>query len=287
MVQKVRINQEKEKAKSKKKSLPTAALVIVSLLIGGLAFYGLAGTTNNQQSGQVAGEQTGESPDSGSTSRIQELYDQLVSDDKGYEVGGAWGDWGAYWNRIRSASEASVNYIDQSYEEYDDYKYSDDHGDGESGDEESTWENTASNVWFDNRTGLYWSASQGQFTNSFSSTHANCPFFAESPRGSSYDGSNADCGDAINECATLSLESKTGEGADGDWYLPTQKELQQAYLNGIYNQAGHSFTSTSYFWSSTEDSDHSGRAWFVILPSGYTSVSSKSSSRDVRCVRRD
>jgi hypothetical protein len=277
---------KKEKNQKKSKVFKTVSLIFLGFLVGVLAFYGFSGI--GDQAGRVAGEQTGESPDSGSTSRIQELYDQLVTDDKGYEIGGVWGDWGAYWNRIRSAAEASVNYIDQSYEEYDDYEYSDDHGAGESGNEESTWENTASNVWFDNRTGLYWSASQGQMTNLFpNQDHSACPFFSETPRGSSYDGSDADCGNAINACATLSLDAN-GDGInETDWYLPSQKELQQAYLDGIYNQAGHAFTTTSIFWSSSERSDSSTNAWNVHLRNGYTRNDTKSLSCDVRCVRRD
>ena len=40
-------------------------------------------------------------PDSGSTSRLREIYDSLVSLGYGDESG----DWGAIWNRIRSAAE--------------------------------------------------------------------------------------------------------------------------------------------------------------------------------------
>lgn len=235
-----------------------------------------------------AGEKTGESPDSGTTSRIMDTYNDLVNNGFGYESAGAWGDWGVVWNRIRSASGSSVNYESQSLAEYDDYKYTDGYGAGEIANEESTWSNTATNVWRDDRTGLYWSASQGQFTNNFNANHSLCPFFAENPRGSSYDGLDADCGNAINACATLSLESKTGEGADTDWYLPSQKELMQAYLDGIYNKAGHPFTTTSRFWSATENSASTSYAWVVYLHNGYTNNDyGKSGSCHVRCVRRD
>jgi hypothetical protein len=279
---------KKEKNQKKSKVFKTVSLIFLGFLVGVLAFYGFSGI--GDQAGRVAGEQTGDSPDSGSTSRIQETYDELVSRGYGDDTAGSWGDWGVYWNRIRSAIDNTVNidFNNQSYEEYDDYEYSDAHGAGESGNEESTWENTASNVWFDNRTGLYWSASQGQMPNLFpDQDHSACPFFSETPRGSSYDGSDADCGNAINACAVLSLESKTGEGADTDWYLPTQKELQQAYLDGIYNQAGHAFTTTSNFWSSTERSVNSSYAWGVYLCYGNAYHYYKSNSYDVRCVRRD
>lgn len=41
-----------------------------------------------------AGEQVGESPDSGATSRIKETYDYLVTEGFGFEGAGSWGDWG-------------------------------------------------------------------------------------------------------------------------------------------------------------------------------------------------
>lgn len=235
----------------------------------------------------LAGEQVGESPDSGAASRIKETYDHLVAEGLGFEGAGSWGDWGAMWNRIRSSAGSAVDYQSQSLAEYDDYKYSDEHGAGESDGEESVWNNTAPNVWKDERTGLYWSATQGQFTNSFNANHSLCPFFAENPRGSSYDGSDADCGNAINACAVLSLDAD-GDGVDEtDWYLPSQKELQQAYLDGIYNQAGHPFTGTSFFWSSTELSGSTSNAWLVALHDGNTRNVNKSTSYVVRCVRRD
>ncbi|MBD3250006.1 MAG: hypothetical protein GF381_00300 [Candidatus Pacebacteria bacterium] len=55
--------------------------------------------------GQVWAEQSGSSPDSGATSYIKTIYDSLTSLAHGDEAAGAWGDWGSYWNRIRSAAE--------------------------------------------------------------------------------------------------------------------------------------------------------------------------------------
>ncbi|MBW6441579.1 DUF1566 domain-containing protein, partial [Patescibacteria group bacterium] len=107
---------------------------------------------------------------------------------------------------------------------------------------------------------------------------------------SSYTSSNTSpaCGDAINACATLSLASQEGQSADTDWYLPSQVELKRAYDNGVYNQAGSTFTTTSNFWSSTEYSSDSTSAWFVYLHSGDTNYYyGKTYSNAVRCVRRD
>ncbi|MBW6441930.1 DUF1566 domain-containing protein, partial [Patescibacteria group bacterium] len=127
------------------------------------------------------------------------------------------------------------------------------------------------------------------YTNSFSAiSSGSCPFFDSIPR-SSYTSSNTSpaCGDAINACATLSLASQEGQSADTDWYLPSQKEFNTAYSNGIYNQAGSTFTTTSFFWSSTERSSGSTSAWYVHLRSGYANFNFKTTSYAVRCVRRD
>ena len=273
----------------------------------------------------VFAEQVGSSPSSGSTSRIKTLNDELVSLGVGSTATGAWGDWGTMWNRIYSAAiwdatlgdavvanvlsgkkfyaganrilltgsltvgSTAPDYSQQSLVKWDDYYATDETG------EEASWTNTANvgvgstlNVWKDNTTGLYWSASQGTSSNIFTQVSlGTCDFFATVPRGN-YAGGDADCGNAINACGTLSLEAVTGQGAKTDWYLPTQKELMQAYLDGIYNQAGDIFTTDSRFWSSTEDSGNATRAWTVYLSNGRTYGSTKTlTAYSVRCVRRD
>jgi len=162
--------------------------------------------------------------------------------------------------------------------------------------EESTWLNTAGSaitgVWRDSRTGLYWSADQGSMTNLFTRTQTNpgvydCPFFDSSPRGA-YTGGDADCGVAINYCAALDLVS--GGSSNTDWYLPSQKELMIAYINGMYNQTDPDFTigpDWNYFWSSTELSGEPTYAWLMWVDNGYTVYTIKANGFSVRCVRRD
>ena len=356
---------------------------------------------------EAKGEQSGSSPESGADSRIKAVYDSVAGLSHGSEAAGAWGDWGAWWNRIRSAAEwvpagnatvaqvlngttfykdsrskltgtmtdrdgdnassaqaaaASVNYFtaltgfydaddrvsatdaqvaaldsdiatgniksgvdifgvsgnsnvvdttsgdavagdltsgkvawvdgsevtgsaaaidysQQSLMEYDDYE------DPDSTSEELIWTNPATNVYQDGRTGLFWSNSLGTYTNIFpDQDHSTCDFFSTTPRGS-YDGSDADCGNAINACGTLSLDANGG-GAETDWYLPSQKEFQQAYIDGIYNQDA-TWATTGYFWSSTEQSGNSANAWRVTLYNGYTITNIKTNGTNVRCVRRD
>ena len=293
-------------------------ICITTLIIFGISL----GFTLNIKSNA---EQMGSSPDSGGAeSVLVGSYNRLVS--KGANYGSSsspdeTGNYGTYWNRIiysatwepdgtatesdvlsgktfysglnnrtiKTGAGVSIDYSKQSLIAYDDYRsyYGTDYQ-----EEESTWINTNSSsgnqVWYDTRTGLYWARSQPTtLTNSFSSPSTGfCSFFTTTPRGS-YDGSDADCGDAINACGTLSLASTQGESADTDWYLPSQKELQRAYRDGIYNKTSVAFTTTSNFWSSTEYSSSSSNAWNVYLHYGYTYGTSKGNGFATRCVRRD
>jgi hypothetical protein len=267
----------------------------------------------------IEAEQSGSSPESGATSRLKQAYDWL--DTKGTNYGDEQpSDYpythSTYWQRIiysamwepdGTATESDVrsgktfysgsnNRVQktgtaaegtspgayyQQYVEYDDAYTGDYEG------EESTWTKTnalsGSEVWYDTRTGLYWSYNLGSYSNSF--TISSCDFYSTEPRGD-YDGSDVDCGNAINACGTLSLASTQGESNDIDWYLPSQKELQRAYLNGIYNQAGATFTTSSFFWSSTEISTN-GYVFYMGFHTGFMNIYLKTNSYAVRCVRRD
>jgi hypothetical protein len=57
----------------------------------------------------VFAEQSGSSPSNNSTSRVKTIYDSLVSLTHGSDSTGAWGDWGAFWNRIYSAATWTPN----------------------------------------------------------------------------------------------------------------------------------------------------------------------------------
>ena len=283
----------------------------------------------------VYAEQSGSSPTNASTSRIKAIYDSLSSLSHGSDSAGGWGDWGAMWNRIRSAGEWVPNgnlvaadvlsgktfynlnrtqktgtltysgnagvadvasgktfysnngslqtgtyapyislYTPQSLETKDDYL-------GTYNAEESIWTNqtdgvvgatglSSGEIRKDERTGLWWSASSTSttITNSF----ANAT-----------DGVRPTGGNAIAFCNGLNTAVFGGKS---NWYLPTQKELLQAYIDGIYS-ADTAFGATGSFWSSTEASGDSTTAWYVYVVHGYTYANAKSTGYSVRCVRRD
>lgn len=67
---------------------------------------------------------------------------------------------------------------------------------------------------------------------------------------------------------------------DGNWRLPSQKELMQAYINGSWQNL-----SGSSHWSATTVSIFTHQAWRVALSNGNTFVNFKTTSYSVRCVR--
>ena len=194
--------------------------------------------------------------------------------------------------------DAPIDYSLQQYSARDDYGGPNGSGAEDYQGEEATWtDKTAggNTVWKDERTGLSWTGDLGAKLNQFQLS--TCAFFDAARK--DYDGTdvgvgNLQCGpaaDAINYCALLG--NSTPYGGYSDWYLPSQKELMQAYIDGMYNKAGTTladaatFTTTSYFWSSSEKSNDGTGAWYVGLSYGATHDNDKGNSSSVRCVRRD
>ena len=136
----------------------------------------------------------------------------------------------------------------------------------------------------DNQTGLVWSVkldvagddTQGWFWAN------NCIEPGEA-------GSNgATCAsDGDDGCSCVKkTSSKTGCEAigDGNWRLPYQKELMQAYINGSWAN----LSSAGYpYWSATTKSTYTRYAWRVSLNTGYTYGSTKTLATGyrIRCVR--
>lgn len=179
---------------------------------------------------------------------------------------------------------AAVDYSLQQYCKFDDNKSDEYQG------EESGWVFVDDGIWKDERTGLSWTDWRHMDIGFNNFDVSTCDLFTSIPR-SSYDGSDVLCGSAINYCATLSLDN----GMD-DWYLPSQKELMQAYINGMTNQAGNtsleatSFTAgyNIFSWSATESSGSPMYAWGVNLQTGLLGLFNKTDDMiDVRCVSRN
>ena len=247
-------------------------------------------------------EQSGSSPVSGATSRIKTIYDVLSGLSYGSDTPGAWGNWGAYWNRIYSAGEwtpsgaasaaavgsGSTFYSNSRSQQTGTYPtlsgcstqlYFDSWS-------TATPANNCSLTWTvpggatgsdkqDPRTGLIWSyllyrngtviefSATLSTTFSWGNTHANNKGITAPVAGDRT---------AIQLCA---------DQVNG-WRLPTQKELIQAYIDGSFwnlTQPSHTF------WSATEESLTD--AWYVDLGSGYsnTANNTKTSPYSVRCVR--
>lgn len=94
------------------------------------------------------------------------------------------------------------------------------------------------------------------------------------------DGSRPTGGNAIGFCGAL---NSANFGGYNNWYLPTQKQLQQAYIDGSANnldRPGYNF------WSSSEKSWDPTNAWNVNLNNGNTNNNIKTNLYYVRCVRR-
>lgn len=111
--------------------------------------------------------------------------------------------------------------------------------------------------------------------------------------------------DAMSYCDNLTEEGYS------DWRLPSQRELMMIWLLGgssnvtsgdknntgvgsaskpvntpyLYQQSGFTAFSAGYYWSASETSSNSSRAWNVYFSNGNAGNTSKTTSYYVRCVR--
>ncbi|MBU2579345.1 DUF1566 domain-containing protein [Patescibacteria group bacterium] len=92
-------------------------------------------------------------------------------------------------------------------------------------------------------------------------------------------------GDDACQCVTAtSTPNITGCKAigDGNWRLPHQKELMQAYIDGSWGNLPHA---NFNFWSATTKSYSTHSAWYTDLRHGSTDTNLKTNEYDSRCVR--
>ena len=287
-----------------KKIILTASFVIVSLFVISRVIVG------------IKAEQIGSSPESGVTSHIKAIYDSLVSLSHGSNAAGSWGDWGAMWNRIRSAGEwvpvdTAVEADVASGKTFHnlnrtqktgtylytpknggntDYPKSlggvDDYNNGgaiPADSYQSTWTVcNAGNTYCG--TGRSVAEKKDENTGLVWSPliSAGLNWF----QANNCVNNGATCtahGQAACRCTKLT-SSKTGcEGYDdGNWRLPYQKELMISYIDGSWAQLTNA---ALYFWSSATGSYATQNSWVTGQLTGYTNDSVKSTSNAVRCVR--
>lgn len=248
----------------------------------------------------LAEKPTDDTPESGATSYIKATYDSIVALSHGSVAAGAWGDWGSYWNRIRSAAEwvpsgdAEVTDVVEGKLFYKDSRtqatgtklvaepcptqaYHDSHGSANPADNCSkTWETDTTVPGAEKKdpvTGLIWSnlLYRNGTTIEFSTSH-NTSF----SWGATHANNIGITAPVAGDRTAIELCADQGNG----WRLPTQKELQQAYIDGSnFNLSQPSYS----FWSATEYS--STYAWYVNLSSGPTNNFNKTYGYQVRCVR--
>ncbi|MDD3498420.1 MAG: hypothetical protein PHH24_02860 [Candidatus Moranbacteria bacterium] len=154
--------------------------------------------------------------------------------------------------------------------------------------------------WMDNDTGMIWSdwLDSGTDRNWWWANNCYQPGTPENPDGGEGDGNgtpdaNDICdadGDDACQCVKKedldpedSDDDKTGceSLGDGNWILPHQKQLMQAYINGSWGNLPHAGYG---FWSATTNSYATQNAWRVNLHVGLTNTSTKATVRASRCV---
>lgn len=256
----------------------------------------------------VLAEQSGGSNESGATSYIKATYDSIVALSHGSVAAGAWGDWGAYWNRIRSAAEwvpsgdatvadvvSGKTFNGNSRTQATGTKlvagpcstqaYHDSYGAPvtETTNCSQTFttnptpatgdDNRSPGGNYDPVTGLTWSMLlyRTGTTIGFSSS-LNTTF----SWGATHANNIGITAPVAGDRTAVQLCADQGNG----WRLPTQKELMQAYIDGSYWNLTQP---ANYFWSATETS--ATNAWSVGLNSGYTYYASKTGAYQLRCVR--
>ena len=228
--------------------LVVGAMIGISLTFGG---YGLVKNIKSEQSAQA--EQLPGTPDSGVKSRITELYDALVAQNKGSDtdVSGltaAPGDWGPKWNRIKTAALRNGS------------------GGGDNGSYNQHRE------FIDGITGLEWSYPLVRKGNQVTTHPGDYSIW-------SWDASYSN-NQAVGNKTAAQLCQVLGD----NWRLPTKNELSTAY-NYVNTRRPEISHRDSFRWSSTEFESHPQYAWDVRWSDGYAYTSGKTLQTLVSCVR--
>jgi hypothetical protein len=122
-------------------------------------------------------------------------------------------------------------------------------------------------------------------------TQATGENWVGNPAGGSYLDTNSglswtvDSGRTFNWQTAITFCENLSSGGFIDWRLPTQKDLLQAYVDGISAVNSALRLNSGQFWSATTKSVSTSEAWNVRLRDGQTVSDSKSSYFRVVCVR--
>lgn len=291
----------------KKRSKFIIATVAVLLLAGSFGAY------------KVFAEQSGSSPESGLTSRIKTIYDELATKSFGSDTNTP--DWGAFWNRLRTAAnwtaalgdatEADVATGKKFYAgdnrtletgnalagsdygipktgqttSYPNGNGTDrDDGHYQSGKPASGvhYANNSNGTITDNATGLMWLQDPSL---AGGGTYPNT--WASAVNTPTYMRWSA----AIANCEALTYPA----GSYSDWRLPNIKELQSIINYGNValatgeatgNEAPFINTRTTFYWSGTTSVVDAGFIMHADFNLGQVDYGSKTNFEYVRCVRQ-
>ncbi len=268
-----------------------------------LAFIAIAALVGGITAVTVKAETYPGGSDNGQTSRIVSLNTDLTS--LGYGSTSDTPDWGAIWNRIKTAAKftpsgnAAASDVKSGQTFYSSSRaqqtgtypapgpcstqaWHDSFG----APVTQTTNCTASVSWTvkspavtgddsgtgntDPRTGITWSKY-------LANSAGTATFVASGGSTWSWDASAA-TNIAVGNKTAITLCS--GMNGGGVWRLPSQKELMQAYIDGSFFNLSNP---SNDFWSATQTS--STFAWFVYLNMGVTSNNTFATLYSVRCVR--
>jgi hypothetical protein len=124
----------------------------------------------------------------------------------------------------------------------------------------------------DDSTGLVWSYSCSGVECSSLNTETGYLIYTWDNSGGNNNGKTA------QQLCTDGAHGKSG------WYLPHQKQLLQAYINGSYGVLEEEGVVTWNYWSATSVSSQI-RSWVVNLSNGFTASTNRNAGNRLRCVK--
>ncbi len=123
----------------------------------------------------------------------------------------------------------------------------------------------------DNSTGLLWS---------LPCDGSGCSTFNDASL-STYSWDNSK---VLNNGMTAAALCSSGDHGQTGWFLPSQKQTMQAYIDGSYGNLEATGV-YRYYWSGTTASNITTFAWTYYLSNGSTQATTKTAGYYVRCIR--